>query len=195
MIPEDLVHIDQYGLLGTNYYWHKFANHGLSKEDITEAGLTDDRVQVSEKIVRHLQEVDEELQSLGWRLYIKEGYRSSALYDIVYKRRVEKHGKQETDSLFNLASKPHALGLTVDVSIWDPQTNSEVMMRKREDGTPALFIGFYKSKSDEESKRYQELQDYIAGLMLKRGFRIGTKREYFHFDYRPDMPENYDRSR
>jgi hypothetical protein len=55
----------------------------------------------------------------------------------------------------------------------------------------ALFINFYREKDDSEVKKYQELQDYLANLMMKYGFRIGTRREYFHFDYRPDTEPNY----
>lgn len=187
----DLVYIDDYGLLGSNFYWHKYANHGLSKEDILSAGLENDRVQVQKDMIKQLVLVDTELQKKGWRLYVKEGYRSNELYETVYKRRVEKYGKEETDSLLNLEGRPHALGLSIDAAIWDREENKEVYLRRGEDGLPALFIGFYKGKDDEDSKRYQELQDYLANLMMDHGFRIGTKKEYFHFDYRPDVPPNY----
>lgn len=187
----DLVYIDEYGLLGSNFYWHKYASHGLTKEDILSVGLVNDRVQVSKKILPVLQNIDTELQKRGWRLYIKEGYRSRALYEIVYKRRVEKYGAEATDSIFNLESMPHAQGLSIDVAIWDPQQNKEVFLRRGEDGLPALFIGFYRNAKDEDSKKYQELQDYLADIMMRHGFRIGTKREYFHFDYRPETLPNY----
>ena len=73
-IPKDLVYIDEYGIKGSNFYWHKYAAHGLTKEDILSAGLTDDRVQVSKDIIPALKDVDAELQQKGWRLYVKEGY-------------------------------------------------------------------------------------------------------------------------
>ena len=187
----DLVYIDQYGLLGSNFYWHKYANHGLTKEDILAAGVVDDRVQVHKGMIEPLLLVNKELQERGWRLYIKEGYRSDALYEIVYKRRVEKYGKEETDSILNLEGRPHALGLSIDAAVWDEKENKEVYLRRGEDGLPALFIGFYEGKGDEESKHYQELQDYLANLMMRHGFRVGTRKEYFHFDYRPDTVPNY----
>jgi D-alanyl-D-alanine dipeptidase len=190
-LTKDFVYIDDYGLLGSNFYWHKYANHGLTKEDILSAGVVNDRVQVHKDMIDQLVSVDKELQKKGWRLYVKEGYRSKALYDIVYRRRVEKYGKEATDALLNLEGMPHAQGLSVDVAIWDEKENKEVYMRRGDDGAPALFIGFYEGKEGADSKRYQELQDYIAALMLEHGFRIGTKNEYFHFDYRPDTVPNY----
>ncbi|HEV7449664.1 MAG TPA: hypothetical protein VGP13_03965 [Candidatus Paceibacterota bacterium] len=189
-IPE-LTYVDEHGLLGSNFYFNKYAAHGLSKDDIESAGLTSDRVQVRQDIVPVLQSIDKELQTKGWKLYIKEGYRSKALYEIAYKRRVEKYGKEETDRILNMWAMPHAEGLSVDVAIWDPKTNKEVYLRRGEDGVDALFIGFYRGKDDADSKHYQELQDYLAELMMRHGFRVGSKREYFHFDYRPNTAPNY----
>lgn len=189
--PEDLVYIDECGLMGSNFYWHKYESKGLTKEDILEAGLTSDRVQVSKEIIEPLQRAETVLKPLGYRLYIKEGYRARSLYEIVYNRRVEKFGKEETDSLLNMEGMPHAQGLSVDVALWSLTDNKEVYLRNGADGTDALFIHFYKDKTDADSVRYQQLQDLLIETMIREGFRLGTKREYFHFDYRPEMLPNY----
>lgn len=189
--PTDLVYIDEYGLLGSNFYWHKYATHGLSKEDILEAGVTSDRVQVSKRIIDILISIDKEFQKDGYRLYIKEGYRSEELYDIVYKRRVAKYGKEITDTILNIKDMPHASGLTVDVALWNKEENKEIFLRSGEDGVPAFFVHFYRDKNDTESHKYQELQDYVAKMMMKHRFRFASKREYFHFDYRTNIPQNY----
>ncbi len=184
MHPESpLVSIRDHNLLGSNFYWHKFANHGLTKEDIISAGVVDDQVYVHKDLIPQLLAVDKQLQLRGWRLYVKEGYRSKKLYEIVYERRVAKYGKAETDNLFNMDAMPHASGTSVDVAIWDEKTNQEVFLRRSEDGAPALYIDYYKVKEDPDAKKYQELQEYLIGLMLDHGFQIGTKKEYFHFDY------------
>jgi D-alanyl-D-alanine dipeptidase len=187
----DLVYLDEYGLTGTNFYWHKYEAKGLTKEDVLNAGLTSDRVQVHKDLIEPLLAVQAVFRQKGYDLYIKEGYRSSALYDIVYQRRVEKFGAEDTNRQLNMVDKPHALGLSVDVALWDPATNTEVYLRKPEDGTDALFIDFYRHKEDAESQKCQELQDWVIQTMLDNGFRLGTKREYFHFDYRPHTPKNY----
>ncbi|PIR45312.1 MAG: hypothetical protein COV10_00290 [Candidatus Vogelbacteria bacterium CG10_big_fil_rev_8_21_14_0_10_51_16] len=189
---QDLVYIDEFGLLGSNFYWHKYEAHGLTKEDITNAGLTSDRVQVSRVLIDPLCAVNEQLAEKNWCLYVKEGYRSPALYEIIYKRRVEKYGEEKTKALFNMKDMPHAKCDAVDVALWDKTTDKEIYMRYWEDSNPALYIGFYKDRTDPEGKHYQELQDYLIGLMLAQGFRIGSKKEYFHFDYRPDTPPNYE---
>ncbi len=190
-MDNELVYIDEYGLRGTNFYWHKYEAKGLSKEDILAAGLTSDRVQVHRDIIEELVAIDTEFQSRGYVMFIKEGYRSKELYEIIYKRRVEKFGQEETDRLLNMSDMPHAQGKSVDVTLWDPKENKEVYMRRGDDGTDALFVDFYKNREDEEGKKYQELQEWVIGVMQNHGFRLGTKREYFHFDYKPEESRDY----
>jgi len=188
---KDLVYIDEYGLLGSNYYWHKYETHGLTKEDTLQAGLTNERVQVSKSIINILVSIDQDFQKKGYRLYIKEGYRSEDLYNIVYKRRVAKFGKEITDTILNIKDMPHTSGTAVDIALWDSKTNNEIYLRDKKDGIPAFFVHFYEGKDDAESRRYQELQDYTIGIMMKYGFRFGSNREYFHFNYQPGSVENY----
>ena len=95
MSENEFVYADQYGLLGSNFYWHKYASKGLTKEDILSVGLTSDWVQIHKDIVAPLLVADREFQKKGYKMYIKEGYRSRALYEMVYKRRVAKFGKEE----------------------------------------------------------------------------------------------------
>lgn len=192
MNESDLVYIDEYGLLGSNFYWHKYEVKGLSKQDILDAGLTSERVQIHKELIPVLLEIDEKFQKdLGYRLYVKEGYRSKALYEIVYKRRCEKFGEEETSKLLNMKDMPHALGRSIDVALWDTKENKEVYLRRAEDGADALFADFYKEKTDPDSEQYQKLQEYVINTMQDLGFRLGKLREYFHFDYRPEEPKNY----
>ena len=164
----------------------------MTKEDILSVGLTSDRVQVHKDIIDELVAIDKEINDkLGFNIYLKEGYRSKALYELIYEKRVAKFGKEETDKLFNMEDMPHASGKSVDVALWNTETDKEVYMRSGDDGTDALFINFYNDRTDPEGKRYQELQDILINTMLDHGFRLGTKREYFHFDYAPEKERNY----
>ena len=179
----NLVSIQKMGLLGSNFYWNRYADYNLTKGDLFKVGIFDNQVYVSSAIIPALQKVDKKLQEKGWRLYIKEGYRSSDMYKLLYKKRVEKFGKEMTDRLLNVKDMKHASGLSVDVSIWDEIENREIYLRKSDDGPESLLIDFYKNQQDPESKRCQELQEYLRGLMLSNGFKLGTLQEYFHFDY------------
>lgn len=180
----DLVYIDEYGLLGSNFYWHHRNDKGLTDSDLVEAGLTSERVQVHKDIIDPLISIDKEFQKRGYRLYIKEGYRSKKLYEMIYKRRVEMFGKEETDRLLNMKDMPHSLGKSIDVSLRDITGTEEISMRNKANGTDAMFINFYKDKTDDESKKYQDLQDFVIQTMRAHGFDLGTKNEYFHFDFK-----------
>jgi D-alanyl-D-alanine dipeptidase len=179
----DLVYIDEHNLLGSNYYWQKHADYDVSREEVIAAGLTDNRAQVDQSLIRPLQQIDAVFQKHGYRLYVKEGYRPKAIYELIFPRRVKKFGEETTRRLVNIENMPHATGKTVDVTLWDPKTNQEVFSRSLADGIESMFIGFYKNKTDEASQHYQKLQDLIMTTMLEHGFAIGPKNEYFHFNY------------
>ncbi len=189
---ENFVYIDEHGLKGISFYWYNYESKGLSKEDIMSAGLTSGRAQVHKDIIEPLQAVNKIFNDRGFQMYIKEGYRSKALYEIMYQRRCEKFGKEETDRLINMKDMPHASGKTVDIALWDPVTDTEVMMRDKADGVDGCFINFYKDKTSDDAKRFQELQDFVITTMQAHGFRLGKKKEYFHFDYKPDTEQNYE---
>jgi len=177
-----LVSIRAYGLLGSSFYWNRYADYNLTKEELIEAGMIDDQIYVDEAIIPALLEVDKELQKRGWRLYIKEGYRSSEIYNLVYRKRVEKYGQEMTDRLLNIKTIPHSTGRAVDVAIWDEKTNSEIYLRKLNDGPESLLMGFYDESVDEEGRRCGELQKYLVDLMASHGFKLGSRGEYFHFE-------------
>ncbi len=188
----NLVNIKDFNLNGSNFYFHKYAAHGLSEQDILDVGIISDDVFLDKEVCKLLQKINEELlRELGLTIYIKEGYRSKSLYEMIFKRRVEKYGLEETQKLLNMKDMPHATGLTADICLWSPVSNKEVYMRNGKDGINALFIDFYKNKESEDSKKYHHLQVILITVMQKYGFRLGTKREYFHFDYKPETPENY----
>lgn len=189
---EDFVYIDEYGLLGSNFYWNNRSKiPGVTSEDLIAVGLVDDRVQVHKGIIPVLLEIDTEFQKKEFRLYIKEGYRSKKLYELVYKKRVELFGKEATNRLLNMKDMPHANGKTVDMALWDPKIDKEIYLRDGKDGDDAYFINFYKDKDLGRAKYFQELQDFMINTMQDYGFRLGTKLEYFHFNYDPESSRNY----
>ena len=170
--------------MGSNFYWHHFERYGLTKKDMELVGLTGPRVQIHKDLIPILLEIDKIFQEkFGCRLYIKEGYRSKELYEMVYKKRSELFGKEQTDKLLNIKDMPHSLGKSVDVALWDEKNDSEVFMRSKEDGPDSLLCNFYSTRQDEEGKRYQYLQDEVRKIMENFSFSLGKKNEFFHFNY------------
>lgn len=179
----NLVYVDEFGLLGSNYYWHHRRRLNIDETALIEQGLTNDRVQVDQAIISALQSADEKLSKQGYRLYIKDGYRSEGVYRLAFQSRSQQFGAEQTHRVMNMQDMPHAKGQTVDVALWDPVTNTEIEMRNKAHGTEAMFINFYKNKPDSISRRYQELQELVINTMLEVGFNLGKKREYFHFTF------------
>ena len=180
----DLVHIDDYGLLGSEYYWNNHEKMNITKDELLAIGMTDGRIQVHKDIIASLQAVDKAFQEKGMRLYLKEGYRSNALYELAFRKRKERFGEKETRQLMNIDDRPHASGKSVDVAPWNPTENKEIPTRNKKDDPQAIFIDFYKGSDDDESKRYQELQEFTIATMLANGFEIGKLKEYFHFNFK-----------
>ncbi len=178
-----LVYIDQHGLLGSNYYWRKRDDYGISIDELIAAGVSDERVLVHKDIIQPLQAVDAFLQTRGFRLYISEGFRPKALYELMYARRSTLFGKDQTDRLVNMQTMPHTTGMTVDVTFADIGTKIPLRLRNTQDGPDALFVDFYKTKSDPGVNNFQEQQELLKNAMVSHGFALGTKNEYFHFNY------------
>ena len=188
MKKESFVYIDEYGLLGSNFYWHKGIEIGLSKEELKKEEVKDNRVLVYRDIIKALQNANQVLQSKGYGLYITEGYRSKELYELINKKIKEKIGEQETNRILNIVDMPHSTGKSIDVALW--HNGKKMILHSKEDGINGYFVGFYK-QGEKENKYYQELQEFLINTMQDNGFRLGTKREYFHFNYDPESPRNY----
>lgn len=184
---ENFVYIDEYNLLGSNFYWHKGIEVGIPKGELAKVGLQDERVLVHKDIVGTLKNADKALQSKGYRLYITEGYRSKELYRLINEKIKEKIGEKETNRILNMVDMPHATGKSIDVALW--RDGKKILLHDKEDGINGYFINFYK-QGDKENKYYQELQEFLINTMQDNGFRLGTKREYFHFNYDPQSPKN-----
>jgi D-alanyl-D-alanine dipeptidase len=98
----------------------------------------------------------------------------------VNQKMVERIGEEEKNRILNIKDMPHASGCSIDVALWK---NGEVLkLHDKADGINGYFLNFYKGKNDY----YQELQELLVKIMQDNGFRLGTKGEYFHFNYNSD---------
>ena len=78
---------------------------------------------------------------------------------------------------------PHANGLTIDVNLIDLSTGEEVKMRNPEQDPPAFFVDFYRNSTNPQEQEFQKLQDILVQGMLSAGFVLGSKKEFWHFEY------------
>ncbi len=181
---KDLVWIGRFGLIGFNFYWYRHESVKITKEEVMETGVTDGNVLIHREIIPALVCAQKRLMFDGYGICIKEGWRPEALYKLIYKRRVERNGQKEADSIFNMKDMFHASGKSVDVVLWDFKKGEEVQMRDCNDGVPAFFYGFYEDMKDEKARMYHELQTLLKVAMFQAGFEFGTKREYFHYNFK-----------
>lgn len=185
---ENLVYIDKHDLLGSNFYWHKGIEVGISKKDLAKVGLKNRRVMVHKDIIRALKNADKILQKEEYGLYITEGYRSKELYKLINERIKERIGEKETKRILNMIDMPHTTGKSVDVALW--HNGRKLTLHNKKDGIDGYFVDFYK-QGKNTNNRYQKLQKLLINIMQNNGFRLGTKREYFHFNYNPKSRPNY----
>jgi len=175
-----------YGIKGVNYYWTRRERFGITEEELREASVADGDAYVAERIIGPLRDANAKLREHGFELIVKDGYRPPALYRLIQRKRYETRGKEETDLLLNMETMPHASGYVVDVNLVRLDTGEEAMLRDSNDDPGAFFIDFYRSRDDPKGWEFQRLQDLLMETMLSCGFRIGVKREYWHFEYPPE---------
>lgn len=183
--PTDpLVSLKQSGLRVWNYYWHFRHELKMSEDELRAAGIEGDDLFIRPELIEPLKEVDAKFRKHGYELIVKDAYRSPELYELAYRKRHARWGKKATDRLYNMKDKPHTSGLVVDVNLVDPKTGEQVRMRDpKHDDEGAQTIGYYKDKADPVSREYQRLQDLLIETMLAVGFKLGVKKEFWHFEY------------
>jgi len=167
-----------------HYYWNRRDKFNITVNELKAIGITGDVAQVDERLVPVLKKANEAFKKHGYELIVKDGYRSPELYELVKKKRYENDGKENTDKTLNPKAKPHASGQVVDINLVGLKTGTEIKMWDKADWPDGSFVGYYKSKPDEESQRYQKLQELMINEMLKLGFKLGSLNEFWHFDYR-----------
>src|SRR5258708_5952960 len=129
-MPDNFVSIADHGLLGTEYYWDNRERFNAT-EELKAIGVAG-RVPAHKDLKAPIQQDDKAFQAKGMRIYIREGYRPHALYELVFKKRSEKFGEKDTRRIMNMEDRPHATGKSVDIVPWDPIKSEEIPARRKE---------------------------------------------------------------
>jgi D-alanyl-D-alanine dipeptidase len=178
----DLVKLSDYGLLGQNYHWAERTKFHISKAELQEISIGDIDGWVSKELIDPLKKANELFHQHGYELFVTDAYRSPELYKLAYKKRLKTEGKTATDGLMSMDRMPHATGLTVDVTLLSKKNGQPVELRDKADGHKAKFINYYKDKDDDQSKLFQERQELLRQVMQQVGFKLGKKKEFWHFE-------------
>lgn len=178
-----LVNVADFGIKGINYYWERRDNFNLSKAELATVGVKGNDAMVDSKMIPKLLEANEKFKDMGYEIIVKDAYRSTALYDLVRKKRYENDGKSTTDKTFSTGSNPHSTGLTVDINLVSLETGQEVEMWDKADWPEGIFVDYYRNMTDDKSKRFQTLQDLLISTMESIGLKLGSRKEIHHFEY------------
>ncbi|MEI8060679.1 MAG: hypothetical protein WCG99_00060 [Candidatus Berkelbacteria bacterium] len=181
---ENLVNIADFGIKGANYYWTRSERYKISKDELENAGVFDGNAYLDKKLIAPLQKANEKLLNLGMELIVKDAHRTPELYKLAETKLYEYQGKDKTDKLLNMIRMPHATGLAVDIGLIDLKTGEELKMRDSKDDPEAYLIDNYRKKKDPQSKEFQRLQDILIETMTLVGFSVGTKGEFWHFEWK-----------
>lgn len=183
-MDKKFVKVSDYHIKGINYYWVRKDQFNISLEELEAVGITGNYAYIHEDLIPVLKEVNSDLRESGYELIVKDGYRPSELYKLVKQKRYEIDGKENTDKTLNHVLMPHANGYTLDVSLINIATGEEEKIWDNKDWPNGVFVDYYRQRSDNEAKNYQRLQDLLIKTMLSHGFKLGSKREIWHFEYR-----------
>ena len=179
-----LVKTSDFGVEGINYYFVRREMYNLSLEELRYAGVNDQFAYVEQSIIQPLVEAQDQLIKKGFKIIVKDSHRSKALYNLIYIKRVAKFGKEETDKTLNVVNMPHASGRSVDVNLLSLENGKELDLRDKQDGTQAFFVDYYElNTSHPKASEFNILQKVLAEAMLQAGFKFGSKKEFWHFEY------------
>lgn len=186
VMKQKLVNLSDYSIKSFNYYWNNRQRFNMSIDELRDAGVTGDTVRVDERLIEPLHKANTQLRTHGLEIRVDEGYRSPDMYQLAYAKR-KSYGDGKSTAILNLQKMPHATGLAVDIGLLHTSNGQEVAMRNKKHGLQASFVGFYSNKKDKASQRFQARQKLLQECMESAGFVLGSKNEYWHFEYQPSV--------
>ena len=178
----NLVNLADYGINGINYYWVNRKKHCLADQELNQVGVYNADAFVHPAVIEPLQQAIRSLNAQGFTLLVKDAFRSVDTYDLIYRRRCEREGREAVDRVLNTQTMPHSTGLAIDSVLVSLVEGKEVFMRDGNDGADAYFVDFYAGKTDPKSRLYYRLQQKQLSELRAVGFKLGSKGEYFHFE-------------
>lgn len=155
----------------------------LSLKELHSVGIKSNTALVDKRLIPKLKAANKIFNKHKFELIVKDGYRSPEQYKLVQQKRYQLDSKVNTDKTLNLDLMIHSTGLCVDINLIDLKNNREVKMWDKKDWPDGVFVNFYRHGKDTESQKFQQLQDLLVNTMLSLEFTLGTKNEFWHFEY------------
>lgn len=182
MIPEHFVKLQDYGFKCSNYYTGEGGRRiGITTAHLQALGFVDDSMYVHPALIEDLKNVEADLLEQGYGIVIKDAFRPVALIKLIVSLR--KAQQLPVASLFNTETMPHSTGLAIDAVLTDQKTGTEMRMRNGAHGVEACKVNFYRHSIKPDEMEMHRLQRILVDTCCGRGFTLGAKMEYWHFDH------------
>lgn len=188
----DLVSLADYNIKSINFYFEKHEQYNISLQELEEINIIDNICRANKSVALALVSINQELFTLWYEIYVKDAYRSQELYDLVYKKRIELHGKENVDKIFKPVRAIHSTGNAIDVTLIDINSWKEVIMRNdyNENGTKktheeiikSFYGDVFQDSNIPEEIEFHNKRMLLKDIMIKYWF-IGIDHEYRHFEY------------
>ena len=192
MYNNNLVNLSDYNIKSINFYFEKHKQYNITLQELADIGIVDNICRVNKKVAIALVEINKDLKNNWYEIYVKDAYRSQELYNLVYKKRIELHGKENVDKIFKPVRAIHSTGNAIDVSLINIASWNEIMMRndynidetkKTNEEIIASFYGdAFKDSLNPEEMEFHHRRSLLRDIMYKHWF-IGIDHEYRHFEY------------
>jgi D-alanyl-D-alanine dipeptidase len=181
-VPGHFWPLQELGVRCENYYTGDGGKKiGLTPEILREVGLVDDTLWIHPSVMSKLEMASMKILAKGFHILVKDAWRPVKLYRHIVSQRKMKG--LHVEGLINEETMPHATGMAIDVVLVNPTTNSPVMMRNHaRDGQESIFVNYYTRRHGDDCREFQRLQDILIFSFIEVGFRLGSKKEYWHFE-------------
>lgn len=171
-IPSFFTCVQDHGLECDNYYFKQGSKIGLTREDLTECGLPDERMWIHRGIINRIVKASKELHDeYGFNLVIKDAWRPIALYKAIIKKR--RGLGLEVDGLFNEESMPHATGLAFDITLKDDGGETVFLYDDKRLGPKSRFMEFYLGNQDAHAIELRSINLIIQSAFEKKFIVLG----------------------
>lgn len=183
-----LVSVDEYWLKGKNRYVINANNFGITKDELLDCLIFDDKAYLNKIVCEKLQLLNEDLKkNYNMEVIIKDAYRSEKLYQLIMYKRSLKEWTEFVQKSFNTKwDFPHSTGNTVDVAFVDLATSQQLECTKEildnNERRKSRALSYYENSTDKHEQEIHKNRLFIKQMMEKYWFQW-IPHEYWHFNY------------
>lgn len=183
----DLVRIENYWLIWSNYYYTNKEKFNITYEELIEVWVESYHALLNTKTCEKLASIDSILRKEYWMfLIVKDAYRSKALYELITKKRYETKWEVYIKKFMNSSWEyRHSSWNTVDVGFCKIWESNEIVVRKQfkdqAEYIRSCALWYFKDSDTSNEKEIYKNRLFIKEMMNSHWFEW-VDHEFWHFD-------------